>query len=270
MKKHILIISLCISIGIFTSYAQDCDTLKWKTIETYYCKDANFTGDITTNSKLEGATINIDTLSTFYPCIEMVNISNDTFFENTAFVIYLQIRMYADTGLFAFSDAQTAHLFANDHFPEDTLKRCIKITIKLDALLNSVEGMGLAMEDIDHWECIIGLSLTTREGLYSDSVFFASADTSIFYITRTPPPSIQETTPTEISVFPNPAQSHFTVTNTENANLTLYNILGQQVKQVIGEGESTIIYTEDLPQGIYLLKVEKEGAVLTKKIQISN
>ena len=93
-----------------------------------------------------------------------------------------------------------------------------------------------------------------------------------YYINVTEPytSAINDIAKETISVFPNPAQSHFTVTNTENANLTLYNILGQQVKQVIGDGENTIIYTEDLPQGIYLLKVEKEGAVLTKKIQISN
>jgi len=83
--------------------------------------------------------------------------------------------------------------------------------------------------------------------------------------------SIEEYTEGEdIQVYPNPAQSQFTVTNTENANLTLYNVLGQQVKQVAGTGENTLIHTEGLPQGIYILKVEKEGAVLTKKIQISN
>ena len=81
--------------------------------------------------------------------------------------------------------------------------------------------------------------------------------------------SIAEQNNSDICVYPNPAQSQFTVTNTENANLTLYNILGQKVKQVVGEGENTVIYTEDLPKGIYLLKVEKEGAVLTKKVQIS-
>jgi len=105
-------------------------------------------------------------------------------------------------------------------------------------------------------------------------VFYDSPDTtSIFwkyYYIYKSSSNIAEYDASPISVFPNPAQSHFTVTNTENANLTLYNILGQKVRQVIGEGESTIIQTEGLPQGIYLLKVEKEGAVLTRKIQISN
>jgi len=73
---------------------------------------------------------------------------------------------------------------------------------------------------------------------------------------------------TEIKVFPNPAQSQFTVTNTENANIYLYNILGQEVKQVVGKEENTTIYTDNLPAGMYILKVLKENRIVTKKVQV--
>ena len=72
----------------------------------------------------------------------------------------------------------------------------------------------------------------------------------------------------DIKVFPNPAQTQFTITNTENANITLYTILGQKIKQVVGKDENTIIQTGNLPVGMYILKIEKENNVLTKKIQI--
>jgi hypothetical protein len=69
-------------------------------------------------------------------------------------------------------------------------------------------------------------------------------------------------------IFPNPAHTHFTVTNTENATITMYNLVGQQVKQVVGKAENTIIQTEDLSSGMYILKVEKENGLLTKKVQV--
>jgi hypothetical protein len=88
-----------------------------------------------------------------------------------------------------------------------------------------------------------------------------------YYIYNSPS-SIQEYNLNSISIFPNPAQSQFTVTNTENATISLYNILGQKIKQVTGTEENTIIQTSDLPAGIYVLKVEKGNAVITKKVQI--
>jgi len=74
---------------------------------------------------------------------------------------------------------------------------------------------------------------------------------------------------TEIKVFPNPAHLQFTVTNTGNANIYLYNILGQEVKQVAGKEENTTIYTDNLPAGMYILKVLKGSILSTHKIQIT-
>jgi hypothetical protein len=72
-----------------------------------------------------------------------------------------------------------------------------------------------------------------------------------------------------IKVYPNPAQSQFTVTNAQNAELRLYNILGQEVLHIHNEKESVIIPVGRLPQGLYVLKIEKKNAVFTRKIQIN-
>lgn len=79
---------------------------------------------------------------------------------------------------------------------------------------------------------------------------------------------IKEYTIKTSEIFPNPAQSQFTVTNTENATVCLYTVLGQKVKQVTDTEKNTIVQTENLPAGIYVVKVEKGNAVVTRKVQI--
>ena len=265
MKK--ISFSLCFILGIFTSYAQDrCDTLKWKTLETYYAK----VHEGTYYKFNDSVTINMDTLSVFYPGIYYTNVSNDTFYKNTSITFCVGLKLCADTGTIVSFFDYTTYPFPSNCLPEDALNAAIGLRVDFNDIVSIVEGKNMTIEDIAYCHLLVGVLHTSRDGQYSDSVVYAGMDTTLFYITKTPPPSIRETTQAEISVFPNPAQSQFTVTNTENANLTLYNVLGQEVRQVIGEGESTIIQTEGLPQGIYILKVEKEGAVLTKKVQIVN
>jgi len=72
-----------------------------------------------------------------------------------------------------------------------------------------------------------------------------------------------------ISVFPNPARSQFTVTHTENASLQLYNMVGQEILHTQSIDENTIINVSTLPQGLYMLKVVKDGAVSMYKIVVS-
>jgi len=74
--------------------------------------------------------------------------------------------------------------------------------------------------------------------------------------------------PTNVNIFPNPACSHFTVTNTENASLQLYNMLGQEVFSTYSKEGNTIINVNILPQGLYVLKVVKNGVVSTHKVVV--
>ena len=71
------------------------------------------------------------------------------------------------------------------------------------------------------------------------------------------------------TVFPNPARSQFTVTNTKNASLQLYNMVGQEILHTQSTEENTIINVSTLPQGLYMLKVVKDGAVKIYKVVIS-
>ena len=272
MKKVIIIFSLCLA-SIFTISAQDrCDTLKWKVSKSIYVKPNPSQTAFQNFGKLQGAVINLDTLSAFTPGFSLINISNDTFFIGEEFHVMSFCYAYTDTGRYdQYYGIPAGYFFGTQVNPNDTFPIWLRGgSFNFSDIINTFLGQGLNFEQITHWEIRNMLLKTSKDGQYSDSVIYLGADTAIFYLVKTPPtpPSILETTQAEISVFPNPAQSHFTVTNTENANLTLYNILGQKVKQVVGEGENTVIYTEDLPQGIYMLKVEKGDAVLAKKVQI--
>ncbi|MDR0368314.1 MAG: T9SS type A sorting domain-containing protein, partial [Bacteroidales bacterium] len=71
-----------------------------------------------------------------------------------------------------------------------------------------------------------------------------------------------------IRIVPNPAQTQFSVINAGNATITMYNLLGQKVKQLSGKEDNVIIHTQDLPAGMYVLKIERENTLLTKKVQV--
>ena len=265
MKKHVFIFGLCFIMGIFSVYAQEkCDTLKLKTIRTDYTQ---VQGGIYYKMN-DGVIFNMDTISTFIPGIDITNISNDTFYKYTDITFFAGVWVYADTGLITRFSGNVKYYYAFDILPGDTFSVVIGLRFELNDIVSAVEEKGLTIEDIAYCHLLVGVSATQKDGIYTDSVIEAGMDTTLFYITRTPPPSIQETAQTEISVYPNPAQTQFTVTNTENANMTLYNLLGQEIKQLKGKEETTTIQTENLPQGIYLLKIEKGDAVLTKKVQI--
>jgi hypothetical protein len=81
---------------------------------------------------------------------------------------------------------------------------------------------------------------------------------------------IAEYSTTGIIVYPNPAKSQFTVTNTENATLYLYNIVGQEVFTTHSTEENTVVNVNSLPQGVYVLKVVKDGGVSVCKIVVGN
>jgi len=269
MKRITLIASLFFA-GIVISQAQTkCDTLKWKTIQTFYGKWNGVS--FYDMGHLGGAVINIDTLSVFYPSIDVVNISKDTFYGNTRFLTYTEVNIFTDTGVVSTARGNIGMPFVWDRFPNDTVRPVVLIGFDLPDIINQVKtGTGIDFEQISYWQLIIGINYTDKDGYYLDSVFYAGADTSTFYVVRTPV-NIVETdyiaSPRQI--FPNPARSQFTVTNTQNASLHLYNMVGQEVLHTQSTDENTIINVSTLPQGLYVLKVVKDGAVKMYKVVVS-
>ena len=264
MKKQIIILSLFLT-SVFTAFSQEeyCDTLKLKVIETFYC-----TSSSKIIGKLDGAVINLDTLSVFYPGMNIVNISNDTFSANDGYIVGIILLFHTET--YFFSTYTSLYVpFQEERIPNDTLHLRIYTKIDLIYHINSLKNAGVDFEEITHWQMITAIFNTGKDGQYTNSVINASSDTSTFYVVKTPVNITERTNnQVDISVFPNPAQTQFTVTNTENAIITMYNLLGQKVRQIANTEENTIIQTEDLSAGMYVLKVENGNAVFTRKVQV--
>ena len=268
MKRVIIIFGLFVA-SAFVSHAQDkCDTLKWKIIETYY---ADFDGNSFSKiGNLDKAVINIDTLPITYFAIEFVNISNDTFAVNEEFSLLFWLDVYADTGIVGgIGTKGINYKFIKDCFPNDTLNVLVGSKMELLSMVNSLSAIDVDFEDVNHWEFAIGVCKTSKDGFYSNRVIYAGLDTSIFYIVRGEV-GIQEIEKNQsiVSIYPNPAQTQFTVTNTENADIQLFNVLGQKVLQTRGTQENTVINTASLPQGMYVLKVVKDNFSTVHKVQV--
>jgi hypothetical protein len=69
-------------------------------------------------------------------------------------------------------------------------------------------------------------------------------------------------------VYPNPTRGKFTITNTENTEIQVYNMLGQVVSRIYSKEENTVVNIDFLPQGMYVLKVVKDKTSSVHKIQV--
>ena len=69
----------------------------------------------------------------------------------------------------------------------------------------------------------------------------------------------EKTKNNNLTLFPNPTNSTFTVASIKTANISIYNQLGSLVKQQAFENETIVLNIADLPQGIYMVEVWTDG-----------
>lgn len=79
----------------------------------------------------------------------------------------------------------------------------------------------------------------------------------------------------EVHIYPNPFSNHTIIESADyltNATLTLYNSLGQQVKQLNSiSGKEIILQREGLPGGLYFFNISQNNKIIrTDKLMISN
>ncbi len=94
-----------------------------------------------------------------------------------------------------------------------------------------------------------------------------------FRIVEETPAGVSETSfgSSDVTIYPNPASDYFTISIADikdDASLFVYSSSGQLVKEVIVEAGNGFISSEDMPVGIYTLKVVSNSAVITKKLII--
>jgi glucose/arabinose dehydrogenase len=75
-----------------------------------------------------------------------------------------------------------------------------------------------------------------------------------------------------IAIYPNPAKGMLTIHNSSGvATLKLYDLKGRLLRQrLIGRNEVQQIPVRDLKNGLYLIRIQSEKGILTKKIVIEN
>ncbi|CAH8281451.1 putative secreted protein (Por secretion system target) [Mariniflexile fucanivorans] len=69
-----------------------------------------------------------------------------------------------------------------------------------------------------------------------------------------------------VEIYPNPVTNNFIITNSINAVVEVYNILGELVLNNNIENNKQSIDIKNLSQGLYVVKIVKEGHTTTKKI----
>ena len=69
----------------------------------------------------------------------------------------------------------------------------------------------------------------------------------------------------ELAIFPNPVEDELNIVNGEGI-ATIYNVLGQPVREFSINNSQLIINISDLPKGQYILRISRQnGTVVTKQ-----
>ncbi len=86
--------------------------------------------------------------------------------------------------------------------------------------------------------------------------------------------SISEITEYPISIFPNPTSNHininYTLLRKSDVNISIYDLYGRLIDTIVNEtksiGEQKIIYTPKINKGLYILKIQTNDFIYSKKI----
>lgn len=74
----------------------------------------------------------------------------------------------------------------------------------------------------------------------------------------------------KISVYPNPATDYFMLKNAENATkLLIYNIVGRQVKSFQTNGGNEKYIVNDLPKGMYVIRLLNDNNDLVETLRLN-
>lgn len=143
-----------------------------------------------------------------------------------------------------------------------------KVTLNKELATDSVSYVSLqqltvatsSLKDINTW--CFGITEAYRSGVetaYSDTLCATFATQSA---------GVNEITESETIIYPNPAKDMLKIDNVNNADIYIYNTIGQMVKKFNNVVGNTEINVSDLNNGVYIVRIQKGESVHTKKIQI--
>ena len=80
---------------------------------------------------------------------------------------------------------------------------------------------------------------------------------------------IAESQSDTFGIYPNPAFTTLTVENGNASEISVFNALGQKIKQVTAHAEKTVIDVSDLPNGLYLIKLSGNSTSISQHIIVA-
>ncbi len=121
------------------------------------------------------------------------------------------------------------------------------------------------------WDVECGFTLKNPFGdtLTSFAVGAAPLAGSFYTFTSScTPVGINNNTVKEINIYPNPTTGTLNITNAENADVYVYNILGEVVASINNAAPFSTIDMSELSEGTYIVKILTDKNVITKKINL--
>ena len=91
-----------------------------------------------------------------------------------------------------------------------------------------------------------------------------------FYVKVIEGNDIKEVNTNKINLYPNPSNNQFTLDNGQELikEVALYDVMGRKVQHLTVNAFSTTVNVSDLPNGIYVVKINTASEVIVRKVQI--
>ncbi len=83
-----------------------------------------------------------------------------------------------------------------------------------------------------------------------------------------PEPFVSSFSANDIEMYPNPSNGIVNFTNVENATIEVYNMMGQVVASVNNASDNATIDLSSVANGNYVVRIVKDGAIATSKLNI--
>jgi len=174
-----------------------------------------------------------------------------------------------------FSDDMGATWQSIDALPTDATIRCITTADSVVAVGCEDGSIYMKYDHSDEWqqmEAIPVVGPILDICIDGNRVYASPMASGIWYTELPPMPDhVAESNEATLSIAPNPATTHITITVSEalsHAELTLYDLHGKACYSSKMHGVQHEIPTFDLPSGIYFLKVAGSHAVTVKKVAV--
>ena len=178
-------------------------------------------------------------------------------------------------GLFSYDDTSAVFFYT----PDTWFHINLDIDLDKDNITANVAG-----EEIASWQFSTIPDTTNNTMMKMDAInFFAGClDNSMtenstlsgtYYvdnlvIAKVNNVGIEENSNNSITVYPNPANSIINVNNSENAQITVFDISGRVMATIEKASENQTISVENFANGTYFLRIADGNSVVTKKFMV--